>query len=323
MALKMSDTPQIEVPKEDEPGTTGAAEVTLPQENAAVRPVDQDVYSQPDALASQIQQVNVAEEARQRAWQQQQAAHQEQLAQERRAREQSDYDSIVNAINGKHEELENAKRDLQDAWQRQDFETAAQAQQRMQDIQIDLKELGKGEGAYAEPQPQQQYYQQPQPQYQPQRPPTATEIIDHWATQGAPLTPEERDYILQDAAHQQLVTTQRGGAALQHAVYEANANGLQRGTPEFIQFVDGIVFPNRNGQTQQAEQSDRRPPVSAPVSRGTHSVTTGRHQESSGKVVLSPQQRDAARFSGVDEVTYAKNLKKLQDLKRQGFYNES
>jgi hypothetical protein len=321
MALKMSDKPQIEVPKEDEPGTTGAAEVTIQLENSAVRPVDEDVYSQPDALASQIQQVNVAEEARQRAWQQQQAVHQEQLAQERRAREQSDYDSIVNAINGKQEELENAKRDLQDAWQRQDFETAAHAQQRMQDIQIELKELGKGEGTYAEP--QQQYYQQPQPQYQqPQRQWTAVDVINSMRQ----LIPGERDWLMQDAAHQNLVLTHQGQTRLQTAWYDTQDAGIERGSLEYYQFFDqrlGFANGNDQAQAEQPVQQPRRAPVSAPVSRGSHNVSTGRHQESSGKVVLSPQQRDAARFSGVDEVTYAKNLKKLQDLKRQGFYNES
>jgi hypothetical protein len=34
-------------------------------------------------------------------------------------------------------------------------------------------------------------------------------------------------------------------------------------------------------------------------------------------------QRQAAGWSGVDEHTYAQGVKKLNDLKRQGFYTES
>jgi hypothetical protein len=41
------------------------------------------------------------------------------------------------------------------------------------------------------------------------------------------------------------------------------------------------------------------------------------------RITLSKEHRDAARWSGIDEATYARGLKKLNDLKRQGFYNES
>jgi hypothetical protein len=323
MALKMSDKPQIEVPKDDEPGT-GAVEVAIQPENEAVRPVEERFEQHQDALATQIQQLNAAEVARYQAQQQQHAAYQEHLAQERRAREQSDYDSIVHAVSAKQEELDSARRDLKEAWDRQDFETAAYAQQRMHDIQIDLKELSKG----YEEQPQQQYPQpQPQPQYQqPQRQWTPEDTLNAMPN----LWPSDREWALKDEAHRNLLMSREGISAVTDAYYHATNAGHQRGTAGLYQFMDQhLGLLNGGGDQQIAEQPaeqpaqpPRRAPVSAPVSRGSHNISTGHHQESSSKIVLSPQQREAARWSGVDEVTYAKNLRKLQELKKAGFYNE-
>ena len=63
------------------------------------------------------------------------------------------------------------------------------------------------------------------------------------------------------------------------------------------------------------------PSYSAPPSRSSPGSTSAR-AASSDQVTLSPQEREAAKISKVDEYTYAKNKQKLQALKKQGYYQE-
>ena len=60
--------------------------------------------------------------------------------------------------------------------------------------------------------------------------------------------------------------------------------------------------------------------MSAPVSRDAPSLSTGR--PTTTRVELTAAQREAARISGVDDVTYARNLLRLNSLKQQGHYQE-
>jgi len=61
-------------------------------------------------------------------------------------------------------------------------------------------------------------------------------------------------------------------------------------------------------------------PMSAPVSRSIPSLSTGR--STSTRVTLSPEEREAARLSGVSETVYAAGKLRLQQAKREGRYQE-
>jgi hypothetical protein len=71
-----------------------------------------------------------------------------------------------------------------------------------------------------------------------------------------------------------------------------------------------------------AEPTQRRQsiPVSAPVSREAPNLGGGNATPS--RVELTSEQREAARIAGVDEVTYARNLLRLNQMKRDGHYQE-
>jgi len=60
------------------------------------------------------------------------------------------------------------------------------------------------------------------------------------------------------------------------------------------------------------------PMVSAPVSRSGGTPNAG--AAIPGRVVLSPEQREAARLSGISEVDYARQLMRLNSEKRAGNY---
>jgi hypothetical protein len=62
------------------------------------------------------------------------------------------------------------------------------------------------------------------------------------------------------------------------------------------------------------------PVVSAPVTREAISFSDGKPSDS--KVVLTAMEREAARFSGVEETEYARQKMRLLQLQKQGFYND-
>ena len=56
--------------------------------------------------------------------------------------------------------------------------------------------------------------------------------------------------------------------------------------------------------------------MSAPVSRDSPSLATGR--PTGGPVRLTPAQQEAARFSGISEQEYARQLVKMERMKAAG-----
>src|SRR5262249_23745209 len=91
------------------------------------------------------------------------------------------------------------------------------------------------------------------------------------------------------------------------------------------------IAPRTNGQTQprpspapaapsyvspRQHQQRSTVPMSAPVSRDSPSFSTGRPQ--GGPVRLTPAQQEAARFSGISEAEYARQLVKMERMKAAG-----
>jgi hypothetical protein len=81
--------------------------------------------------------------------------------------------------------------------------------------------------------------------------------------------------------------------------------------------LDEIRAARKNNTSVDAKPRRTIPPVSAPPSR---EAPTSNGARSNSRVTLSPQQREAARLSGVDEVTYAKGILRLQAEKEAGNY---
>jgi hypothetical protein len=123
---------------------------------------------------------------------------------------------------------------------------------------------------------------------------------------------------------------------MQTAFIDTEKLGIERGTPEYFEFFERRLGYEPSGgdydeDDDMGEPSNlrvmpppqRSAPVSAaPVSRAAPGVSA-REQTSSTRVTLTPQQREAAKFSNLNEREYAKNLQKLNDMKRKGYYTES
>jgi hypothetical protein len=289
MAIKESERPQILTP-EDREDLSQPVDIVVPAEAS-----DEYQPQEPDLLAQQVQQVNAADLARQQQIAYARQHQEEQIRHERRERNQAEFDSIVHAAEATRQEIENLKGQLQVALALNDHIEATNVQVALNNAQIRLHDLDlRGEHYGEEPQ-QQQYEQPPQQQYQqPQQQATPADVINSMAN----LHPNAKAWLMR---HQELVTSQVGADRLKGAHWDAEAQGLVHGTPEYLEFFDRrFGFDNGNGQAmeQQPAQKPRPQPnrqVSAPVSRSGVNVGTGRPQETSGRVQLTPQQREAAR----------------------------
>ena len=64
----------------------------------------------------------------------------------------------------------------------------------------------------------------------------------------------------------------------------------------------------------------RRVSVSAPPSRGDTVVSNYLHGDSMGRITLTAEQKSAARYSGISEAEYSRQLMRLRDEKANGNY---
>ncbi len=119
---------------------------------------------------------------------------------------------------------------------------------------------------------------------------------------------------------------------------EAMQSGLADSSPAYFNFMQDQLAalqsedPAANAhmiaeelQARAAERAEPQAPappsrsciVSAPVSRGVPSSTPG---WATGKITLTPAEREAARLSGISEVEYAKHRLRLNAMKASGEY---
>lgn len=274
-------------------------------------------------LAKQLADLKASEEAMRRQAQAAEQArlqavnevrrHQSATVTARREAEQSQLDSILNALGAAQTEAEAAQGAYEAALASQDYRMAAEAQRKISRAEAKILQLENGKEAY-EARIQEQARQLEQQPAQPQQQ-TPDQIINNM--QG--LVPSEREWLRK---HPELITDPKNNRILEAAFYEAERRGLQRGTDKYFEFFDERMgFKQTDEDDEMAEEPVRtQQRVSAPPSRSAPSVTRG--NEAPSKITLSPQQREAAKWAGIDEVTYAKNLLKLQQLKRNGQYTD-
>jgi hypothetical protein len=148
----------------------------------------------------------------------------QQIAYERQARQQAEYDSIVNALAAATSDSDNAQARLQQAWAVGDAATAADAQRQLSRAESRILQLENGRDAYEQQQPQ-TYQQQPVQQMTPQ------DIINSMTG----LIPEEKAWLQR---HPELITNQNRISELQGTYAAAMRMGLARGTPEYEQFFN-------------------------------------------------------------------------------------
>jgi hypothetical protein len=139
-----------------------------------------------------------------------------------RAREQAEYDAVVNAIAAAQSDSEAGKLMMAQCLAAGDYQGHADAQERAARAQAQLVALESGRQGIDE---RQQHAQQQQ------RPASPQEIINSMNQ----LTPEERQWLME---RPHLVTNQATITQLQAAFYESQQRGIARNSPEYFRLFD-------------------------------------------------------------------------------------
>jgi hypothetical protein len=182
-------------------------------------------------------------------------------------------------------------------------------------LQLRLKEMERAERL------QQEVQQQPQaaePLQQEQQPPAMPAHIEKWLAEH-PQYMNPNDQVAQ--------------AEIYTATLKCNRDGKNWDQPDFIPTLERHLGLRQQQPARPQPQSQPQPqpryeapparqqqrsniPVSAPPHRDSPSMTTGRPV--GGPVRLTAEQRDAARFSGVSEQEYARQLERMNRMKAAG-----
>ena len=125
------------------------------------------------------------------------------------------------------------------------------------------------------------------------------------------LSGRARDWL---KAHPDVISDQEKNARIGGYHFDAVNAGHQQDSDGYFRFIEEKLG------YRPPPQSERRstPMVSAPVSRDSPNLSTGRPQRR--EITLTPEQREAARISGVDDFTYAKGVAELERRKKLGMY---
>jgi len=125
-----------------------------------------------------------------------------------------------------------------------------------------------------------------------------------------PLLPSERNWLRE---HPDAISPQKQ-QVLATAYRLAEARGIVRGSQDYFDFFNEQLGYQGDGRHQQRPASEYQP------AREHRAAPSGQPKLKPGQIMLTAEQREAARISGLSEYEYALNLKRLEAAKRQGMY---
>lgn len=274
---------------------------------------------------------------------------QQTVAQSQVDKETSDYYSVTNALAAKTGEMSQAEADYANAFAAGDTAQVTQINRRMITLEREIAALSEGKQDFENKfeQRKRQPQQRPQPQFQSgagtgslQQGPNIEQVLATMPN----LLESEKNWARR---HPDVVYDGGQFKQLEAAFLASEKRGLERGSPEYFRFFNErlgyddddeggyddsspVQAPVRAGtgsqMTQQPMTQPQRhgPVTAAPVSRVAPGPSTRRTSgDSDSQVTLNQQQREAAKFSRLDEKSYARNVARLNDLKRRGYYQET
>lgn len=233
---------------------------------------------------------------------------------------QQQLDTIETALAAAEARAEQVTQQWADAMQKDDFMAAGRFQRAMNDAQRDIDKLKDGRDELQSHVRQKPQVAQPPPQA------VGTSNVEIILSRMPALIDEEREWIRN---HPDAVEKPENQQRMTVAFRDSQAKGLKRGSPEYFAFFnerlgyddagDGDGYEEEPPMPQPARRQPAAPRASAPVSRSGN----GGSQLRPGQFMLTPQQREAARIAGVDEVTYARGVQRMMEMKGQGMYGAS
>jgi len=231
---------------------------------------------------------------------------------------ESQLDTIETAIAAAEGEAEAATNSWADAMSKGDFVTAGKAQRQQQDAQFRINTLKAGKDELAT-----EVRKKPQAAAPP--PPSMMSNVEVQLARMPNLIDSERQWIRD---HPDSMENRENQLRMQTAFLDATKRNITRGSPEYFAFFnERMGYEDDGGDGGQEEpvaqpqprsrQNGGGPRVSAPV------VRSGGGTLRPGQFLLTERQREAARISGIDEVTYARGLQRMMEAKSQGMYGAS
>jgi hypothetical protein len=212
-------------------------------------------------------------------------------------------DGLLNAIGASAAEQDAAEKELETAYMGNDAAAIAKAQRKLSDASARKVQL--------EAQKQRFDAARQQTRQQPQRQMT----IDDALANMPGLYGSEIDWL---KSHPELVLDQAKNRRLTVYFDEAVERGLERGSPQFAQYLENRLGIGDRGHTN-SRRDNAEPNYAAPVSRNGSGLDLD-PSEMRGRVTLSPAQIDAARMAGISLDEYARQVLVLQARKRMGDY---
>lgn len=226
--------------------------------------------------------------------------------------EDAEYDAILNAIGAAESEADGAQRDIALASEGNDAKGVAEASRRLARAESRLIQLQDGKDAIERAKTAAATKAKEEP-VRPRQAPTVEQYIDQLPN----LLNSQREWLKR---HPDTMTDNRKNMKLQGAHVEAEDQGLGVGTSEYFEYLEQRLGYKKAETMDDEDDTPRRAPVSAPPSRSATNPSNGR-QASNTRITLTPEQREMARLSGIDELTYARQLQKLNTLKSEGHYS--
>lgn len=198
-------------------------------------------------------------------------------------------DLIANSLSSAQAESAAAKAAFKVAYEAGDAEKQAEAQERISRAAVQIWQAERDAAHHAE-----------RKEHDTRTPEPAQPVSIEAAIDADPrLMAAEKTWL--KAHHDAWADPQRNqelGVAYNRAVKA----GKVRGTPDYFKFIDEFM-----GYAQAAEPTDteRTPPMTAPVSRDSRSSINGRPSNPT-RVQLSPDERQMARNMGLSDAAYAR-----------------
>lgn len=219
---------------------------------------------------------------------------------------QSQADAIEAAIAAATTEAERATADIENYGNLQDWKAMAEAQRRLSRAEANLSKLEDGkleveQRIKAVPEKPETVERKPQD--------NTPELVKSWIS-------KHPDYIQEPRKNDKIKALH----------WDALDAGHSYGSQEYIDFIDTELGFKK--APVKDEDDDGEPParpqqrnsiLSAPVSREAPS-TPGKDR--GGTIKLNREQREAAAAAGITEAEYAKQLRKLNEMKANGSYGD-
>lgn len=229
--------------------------------------------------------------------------------------EDAEYDAILNAIGAAESEAESAERDIAIASDpaAPDPKRAAEAHRRMSRAEARLVQLQDGKDAIERAKATAATRAKEQPVQRKENP-----TVEQYVDQLPNLAQSQREWLKK---HPDALTDNRKNMRLQGAHVEAEDQGLSVGSTEYFEYLEERLGYRKQPMRNDDDDEPAQRTVSAPPSRNATNPGSGRRQNN--QITLSPEQREMAKLSGIDEITYARQLERLNQLKDDGHYRNN